>query len=198
MPLCHSRNLPLPPAYPVRRQLHLALAQAMLPRRLIPKRRVQLHHSLLKSLFSRNRPSWTNYRNPALNPRLERNCSAARGMGCSWKRGFHIQSIFLPPLIFVGLLVGLYTWKSFMLVLFQNKIIYNPGLPPSARFEKIEDYEKLCGGLRWSQAETRAEDGTRLALAHTTIQLSRGDRASRADQGQRNPAHIYVLYLQGR
>jgi hypothetical protein len=116
--------------------------------------------------------------------------------------------VLLPPVIFVGLVVGLYTWKSLMLVLFQNKIIYNPGLPPSARSEKIQDYKSQCGGIQWLAQQTRADDGTRIALAVTTVQLSKSKKGGHsalpttAEVGTHatnvdNVAHIYILYFQG-
>lgn len=111
-------------------------------------------------------------------------------------RAVHISALLLPPLIFTGLALALYAWKCFMLVLFQNKIIYNPGLPPFARFEKIEEYAGTCGGVRWSEDSIRAEDGTRLAIALSSLYVSPGkpgDRLAAAPYA----AHIYVLYLQG-
>jgi uncharacterized protein len=38
-----------------------------------------------------------------------------------------------------------------MMVVFQNKIIYMPGLPPNARRERIEDYKNQCGGIQWRE-----------------------------------------------
>lgn len=38
-----------------------------------------------------------------------------------------------------------------MMVVFQNKIIYMPGLPPNARGERIEDYKNQCGGIQWRE-----------------------------------------------
>lgn len=47
----------------------------------------------------------------------------------------HIPSFLLPPVILTGLVLALYTWKSFVMVSLQNKIIYCPYMPPTARFE---------------------------------------------------------------
>lgn len=41
-----------------------------------------------------------------------------------------IPAVLLPPLAFVGLGCTLWTWKCAMMILFQNKIIYMPGVPP--------------------------------------------------------------------
>uniref|UniRef100_L2G8G3 Alpha beta superfamily n=1 Tax=Colletotrichum fructicola (strain Nara gc5) TaxID=1213859 RepID=L2G8G3_COLFN len=70
------------------------------------------------------------------------------------KRQLH-DAFLLPPLYFTGLLLALWTWKCFMMVVFQNKIIYMPGLPPTARRERIEDYEKQCWGVRWEEKRGR-------------------------------------------
>ncbi|KAK0734967.1 hypothetical protein B0T26DRAFT_634282 [Lasiosphaeria miniovina] len=81
-----------------------------------------------------------------------------------------------------------------MLVVFQNKIIYMPGLPPNARSEHIEDYASSCGGIQWREERTKTVDGKDLAIAVATIPLWRGeDENSKAARG-----HIfYVLYFQG-
>lgn len=68
------------------------------------------------------------------------------------RRGFaEIPTILLPPVVFGGLVVALWTWKCLMMVIFQNKIIYMPGLPPNARGERIEDYKNQCGGVGWKE-----------------------------------------------
>jgi hypothetical protein len=68
------------------------------------------------------------------------------------RRGLaNIPTVFLPPVVFGGLTIALWTWKCFMMVVFQNKIIYMPGLPPNARRERIEDYKNQCGGIQWRE-----------------------------------------------
>ncbi len=47
-----------------------------------------------------------------------------------------------------------------MMVVFKNKIIYMPGLPPNARWEKIADHASRCGGIQWKEERTKAADGT--------------------------------------
>lgn len=85
-----------------------------------------------------------------------------------------------------------------MMVVFQNKIIYMPGLPPNSRRERIADWERLCGGVQWSNERVAAADGTDLALAVTTIPLVKGTRPAVANPGKPAAAHVYVLYFQGR
>jgi len=99
----------------------------------------------------------------------------------------------MPPIVFVGLLVALYIWKCIMLVVFQNKIIYMPGLPPTARSELIADYTKLCGGVPWREERTRAADGTDLAMAVAPMPLSWGKKIP----APMPKAHVYLLYFQG-
>ena len=87
--------------------------------------------------------------------------------------------------------------KCVMMVVFQNKIIYMPGLPPNSRQERIEDYASLCGGIEWTTERTVAEDGTNLALAVTTVPLPQGRRPAAAKSDIPAAAHVYVLYFQG-
>jgi hypothetical protein len=85
------------------------------------------------------------------------------------------------------------------MVVFQNKIIYMPGLPPNSRSERIGNWLDQCGGIQWTEERTRAEDGTDLALAVATIPLPHGKRtaATRPETPAAAAAHVYVLYFQG-
>lgn len=51
-----------------------------------------------------------------------------------------------------------------MMIVFQNKIIYMPGVPPFSRSEKIADY-KYPAPVAWREEHIKSTDGTRLALA---------------------------------
>ncbi len=85
-----------------------------------------------------------------------------------------------------------------MLVVFQNKIIYMPGLPPSARSERIVDYAGQCGGIQWREERTKAIDGTKLVLAVTTVPLSGGGRVPAPTAKERvGGRHVYIVYFQG-
>ena len=81
-----------------------------------------------------------------------------------------------------------------MLVVFQNKIIYMPGFPPTSRWELIDNYANHCGGIKWADDRTQAADGTDLALAVTTVPMQKG-RSPAANKVAK--AHVYVLYFQG-
>ncbi|KAH6853456.1 hypothetical protein B0I37DRAFT_7360 [Chaetomium sp. MPI-CAGE-AT-0009] len=111
-------------------------------------------------------------------------------------RSIHIPTVLLPPVVFTGLLVGLWIWKCVMMVVFQNKIIYMPGLPPSSRRERIADWASMCGGVQWTEERTAAADGTELALAVTTVPLPK-ERRPGAAAPEVATAHVYVLYFQG-
>lgn len=75
----------------------------------------------------------------------------------------------------------------------QNKIIYAPYLPPTARFEKIEDWHSKLFGIEWKEIHLRSIDGTDLALAVATVS---SDVDESVEQGVSH--HVYILYLQGR
>ncbi|KAI2614887.1 alpha/beta-hydrolase [Hypoxylon sp. NC1633] len=109
------------------------------------------------------------------------------------RRAYHVEGLMLAPVIFTGLFVALWSWKCLMLVTFQNKIIYMPGLPPNARWEKIQDYANRCAGLQWREERVRAADGTDLALCVTDVDL--GSSAASTQPAAVVP--FYVLYFQG-
>lgn len=113
-------------------------------------------------------------------------------VGVRHNRQIHIPGYLLPPVIFTGLLFALYTWKSFIMVSLQNKIIYAPYLPPTARFEQIADWQSKLFGIEWKEIHTRSIDGTDLALAVASV-------SSEVDEsiGQDVSHHVYILYLQG-
>jgi hypothetical protein len=84
-----------------------------------------------------------------------------------------------------------------MMVVFQNKIIYMPGLPPTSRSERIADWANMCGGVQWTEETTVAADGTKLAMAVTTVSLSKGKPPGAPVPEKPAAAHVYVLYFQG-
>jgi hypothetical protein len=115
------------------------------------------------------------------------------------RRQFHVEGLALAPVVFGGLFVSLWTWKCFMMVVFQNKIIYMPGLPPNSRWEKIQDYgDRLCG-IAWREERAKAADGTDLALCVADVELGGGLKLKREDSRSSvlPDRHFYVLYFQG-
>jgi len=91
-------------------------------------------------------------------------------------------------MVFGGLFIGLWTWKCFMMIVFQNKIIYMPGLPPNARWEKIEDYKSQCSRVEWREEQIRSLDGTRISLCVASVTNGMVSEDMNT---------IYVLYFQG-
>ncbi|KAI1298237.1 Alpha/Beta hydrolase protein [Xylaria venustula] len=106
-------------------------------------------------------------------------------------RYLHMEGLALAPVVFGGLFVSLWTWKCIMMVVFQNKIIYMPGLPPNSRWEKIDDYRDRLGKIAWREERIRAADGTDLALCVADLDLG-------SDRGSHPPeTTFYILYFQG-
>lgn len=77
-----------------------------------------------------------------------------------------------------------------MLVVFQNKIIYMPSVPPFSRSEKIKDYEAQCRGIGWEEKRIKAADGVEIALVTGIITGSK-------PKGEQSPNHIAIIYFQG-
>ncbi|KAK1595891.1 Alpha/Beta hydrolase protein [Colletotrichum navitas] len=117
-------------------------------------------------------------------------------LGLTHKRQFQAEALYLPPLVFAGLLVALWTQKCIAMVVFQNKIIYMPGLPPNARRERIQDYTKQCWGVLWEEKRVQAADGTDLALCVASA-TSTGDNEPTSHGDTLSVPSIYILYFQG-
>jgi hypothetical protein len=107
------------------------------------------------------------------------------------KRNFGLGSIpalLVPPAVFGGLLVTLWTYKCLMMVVFQNKIIYMPSVPPFSRSERVGDYEAQCRPVVWAEKDLKAADGTALKLLEGSI-IASGD----SDEAEQ----VVVVYFQG-
>lgn len=78
------------------------------------------------------------------------------------------------------------------MVSLQNKIIYAPYLPPSARHEKISDYQSRHYGIEWQEVHMKSIDGTDLALAVATVSSE-----AAFQQSSKVTHHVYILYFQG-
>lgn len=116
-----------------------------------------------------------------------------------------IPTAFIPPVVFLGLLIALWTYKCFMTVVFQEKIIYMPYMPPFTRSEKAEDYGKACAPVQWGEERIRSLDGTKLAICvgrissqtftSTTMDAPPFNHAtSRSGERQK---HIILCYFHG-
>lgn len=77
-----------------------------------------------------------------------------------------------------------------MMVLFQNKIIYMPGLPPNARWETVEAYKNQCVGIEWREERIKAQDGTQISLCVASV--------SNAAISTKPSKTVYIVYFQGQ
>lgn len=106
------------------------------------------------------------------------------------RRRWSVSTILTPPLVFTGLLLSLWTYKCLMMVVFQNKIIYMPSIPPFSRRERIEDYEAQCKPVRWQEKRIKAADGVDIALALASLNGSQ-------EESSKGAAHVVIVYFQG-
>ena len=104
-----------------------------------------------------------------------------------------VPAVLIPPLIFFGLLLSLWFYKCVMLVLFQNKIIYMPGVPLFARKEKIADYQKRCLPVKWHEERIVVDDGTEIGLCVGSTH----DEKSQTKPPGLPGRHLVVVYFQG-
>ncbi len=96
--------------------------------------------------------------------------------------------ILVPPTVFGGLLVTLWAYKCLMMVVFQNKIIYMPSVPPFSRSEKISDYAAQCKPVIWTDHSLRAADGTAIKVVEGTVDLPKKLKVTE---------DIVIVYFQG-
>ncbi|KAL2410364.1 hypothetical protein ABEF94_003099 [Exophiala dermatitidis] len=75
-----------------------------------------------------------------------------------------------------------------MMVLFQNKIIYMPSVPPFSRSETVSEYVRQCQPVTWTEHNLRAVDGTPLKLLEGAIEPTANVPIKE---------HVVALYLQG-
>ena len=103
-----------------------------------------------------------------------------------------LHHVLMPPVIFTGLFLALWTYKCSMMILFQNKIIYMPSVPPFSRSEKLSDYERQCAPIVWAEHRIKSSDGVELSVLFAT--MPKGSTHRGTSEGR---LHIIVLYLQG-
>ena len=86
-----------------------------------------------------------------------------------------------------------------MMVIFQNKIIYMPGIPLGARRERVEDYVSVCSGVKWREVKIPTEDGVVLSGVVGGVIVKRHDRKYESFNSRptSRPRKVLVLYLQG-
>ncbi|KAK4503814.1 hypothetical protein PRZ48_004729 [Zasmidium cellare] len=79
-----------------------------------------------------------------------------------------------------------------MTVIFQDKIIYMPYMPPFARSEKMEDYTSVCKPVEWEHKHIKSLDGTKIALCvgnipNPLLEVTMTGRKK----------HVVICYFQG-
>ncbi|KAL2841523.1 Alpha/Beta hydrolase protein [Aspergillus pseudodeflectus] len=102
-----------------------------------------------------------------------------------------IPSILVPPAIFVGLLLALWTWKCIWIVVLQDKLLYLSWLPPLSRSESIADYAGEFRGVQWTENSIRSLDGTKLALCEGRFPT----RTARSSNARKKS--VVICYFQG-
>ncbi|KAL3465202.1 Alpha/Beta hydrolase protein [Aspergillus heterothallicus] len=101
-----------------------------------------------------------------------------------------IPSILVPPTIFIGLLLTLWTWKCFWIIVLQDKLLYLSWLPPLSRSESIADYAGEFRGVQWTEKSIRSLDGTKLALCE-------GRFPTKPASPPRPNKSVVICYFQG-
>jgi uncharacterized protein len=84
-----------------------------------------------------------------------------------------------------------------MMIIFQNKIIYMPGVPPFSRSEKVADYQALCKPVIWTEHDLRSGDGTRIAALEGTISTEETLDPKQREETFNCKRRVVVLYFQG-
>lgn len=104
-----------------------------------------------------------------------------------------IPAPLLPPAIFIGLLVTLWTWKCFWIIVMQNKLLYLTWLPPFTRSDTISEYESQCKPVEWKEMQIRSSDGTKLAVCEGSIPAVRHKPQGHVQKEKL----VMILYFQG-
>lgn len=105
-----------------------------------------------------------------------------------------IPPILYPPAIFVGLLLGLWTWKCFWIIVMQNKLLYLSWLPPFSRSDRIAEYEAECKPVHWEEKQIRSLDGTKLAVCEGYIPTKGNQKSVIAGKKKKS---VVICYFQG-
>ncbi len=104
-----------------------------------------------------------------------------------------LPAVLIPPAVFAGLVVALWVWKCMMMIVFQNKIIYMPFLPPNARQETLADYARRCSPVEWHEQRIKVVDGTEIVLCIGHAKPSQAKHDAELKDGR----HVVILYFQG-
>ncbi|KAJ5260560.1 hypothetical protein N7478_012165 [Penicillium angulare] len=105
-----------------------------------------------------------------------------------------VPAILVPPVIFIGLLLSLWTWKCFWIIAMQNKLLYLSWLPPFSRSDTISEYERACKPVEWKEKQIRSLDGTKLAICEGNIPIKSDKNELELKQPKKLVA---ICYFQG-
>jgi pimeloyl-ACP methyl ester carboxylesterase len=103
-----------------------------------------------------------------------------------------LPTYLVPPVVFTGLLLALWTYKVFMTVVFQEKILYMSYMPPQTRSEKIEDYAATCRPVEWEELRIKSMDGIKISLGVGGIPSKQT-----YSTGQAATREVVICYFQG-
>jgi len=103
-----------------------------------------------------------------------------------------LPTYLVPPAVFCGLLLALWTYKVFMTVVFQEKILYMSYMPPQTRSEKIEDYAATCKPVEWKEVRIKSLDGTKIVLGVGCIPWGQTQAMEKAATRE-----VVICYFQG-
>jgi uncharacterized protein len=118
-----------------------------------------------------------------------------------WTHGIHgrrnfsidvIPAVLLPVFVFTGFLVTFWTYKCVMMVIFQNKIIYMPNVPPFSRSEKVEDYSRRCQPIVWKEHTVTTADSVKIKLL-----VGGKQEEPRTEDLELARPHVVTIYFQG-
>ncbi|KAJ5378941.1 hypothetical protein N7509_012060 [Penicillium cosmopolitanum] len=131
----------------------------------------------------------------------KRACLESKTLASKFEKVKHSRSLFteaippalLPPAIFTGLLLGLWTWKCFWIIVMQNKLLYLSWLPPFSRSDKIEDYLAECKPVQWEEKRIQSLDGTNLAVCEGRISAQK-DLSTIEPKRKKS---VVICYFQG-
>ncbi|GAB7366588.1 hypothetical protein MBLNU230_g8574t1 [Neophaeotheca triangularis] len=90
-----------------------------------------------------------------------------------------------------------------MTVIFQEKIIYMPYMPPFTRSEKVADYAQACAPVEWREESIRSSDGTKIAVCVGEISSPRSPVTDPSvpepvpQYPGRQDKHIILCYFHG-
>lgn len=133
---------------------------------------------------------------------IHRPFSTPPGLCLPFSFSLSLPAALIPPAVYIGLALTLWAYKCAMMVIFQNRIIYMPSIPPFSRSERIEDYAGQCGGVRWEERRIRSVDGVEIALCVGEVPGEKAKASTNVDdmvKGNMNKRkrRVVVLYFQG-